>query len=256
MRRPIVFITDYGRDDAYAAALTGAVLRIDPHLVCIDGTHGVPPGDILAGAYHLKSLALAFERDAVFCAVVDPGVGTARRAIAVYADGLICVAPDNGLVTYLWTETSPEDRSAVALETPMRASATFHGRDLFAPAAAQIAAGLRLGDAGTPIHRPIVLDEAFATRDGRTVRGRVAVVDHFGNAITTIRSRDLAGARVAQVRWDTGATSSFVSVYDDISDGVAALIGSAGHLEIAARGAAAQARGGPKRGDAVTAELA
>ncbi|TMF15964.1 MAG: SAM-dependent chlorinase/fluorinase [Chloroflexi bacterium] len=256
MRRPIVFVTDYGRDDAYAAALTGAVWRFDPRVVCLEGTHGVPPGDVLAGAYHLKSLALAFDREIVLCGVVDPGVGTARRAIAIDAGGVISVAPDNGLVSYLWAEAPAAERAAVALEIPYGASATFHGRDVFAPAAAQLASGVRLREAGEPIAAPLVLDEAFAHRDGSALQGRVILIDHFGNAITTIRARDIVGTRIARVRWETGATESSVATYDEIDDGVATLIGSAGHLEIAARRTAALERGGPTTGGAVTVELA
>ena len=96
MRQPIVFVTDYGRDDAYAAALIGAAWRVDPHAICVEGTHGVPPGDVLAGAYHLKALALAFNGGAVFCAVVDPGVGTERRAIAIEAGDIRCVRRTTG----------------------------------------------------------------------------------------------------------------------------------------------------------------
>ena len=256
MHRPIVFVTDYGRDDAYAAALIGAAWRFDPRAICVDGTHGVPPGDILAGAYHLKSLALAFERDVVLCGVVDPGVGTARRAIAIDAGSFICVAPDNGLVSYLWTEAPSVERAVVALAIPYGASPTFHGRDVFAPAAAQLATGVRLLEAGEPISGPVLLDDAFAHRDGATVHGRVILMDHFGNAITTIRARDLAGARIARVAWDTGETSSAVTTYDNITDGVAALIGSAGHLEIAARRSSALEHGGPPVGAAVSVELA
>src|SRR5438128_12036962 len=174
MRRPVVFVTDYGRDDAYAAALVGAALRVDPHAVCVEGTHGVPPGDVLAGAYHLKALALAFEKGAVFCAVVDPDVGTARRSIAIDTGELVCVAPDNGLVSYLWAESSSQMRRAGALLAPAFAWPTFHGRDIFAPAAAQLADGLRLEDCGEPIRDPILLREAFAEPLGPRPHGRVA----------------------------------------------------------------------------------
>ncbi len=136
MRQPIVFVTDFGRDDAYAAALIGAVWRVDPHAVCVEGTHGIPPGDVLAGAYQLKALARAFSGGAVFCAVVDPGVGTERRAIAIKVGQVRCVAPDNGLISYLWEETPPDDRWAVRLDIGLDASPTFHGRDVFAPFAA------------------------------------------------------------------------------------------------------------------------
>ena len=255
MRPPIVFVTDFGRDDAYAAALTGAVLRVEPNARCIDGTHGVPPGDVLAGAYQLKSLAIAFDVNLVLCAVVDPGVGTSRRAIAVDCGGVLCVAPDNGLVSYLWTECGEDERIAVSLDIPMYASNTFHGRDVFAPAAAQLAAGASLDDVGEAIDDPVLLDDAFARRDALVVQGRVAVIDHFGNAITTVRTSDVGSARITGVQWDGGSTNAFVSTYDEITGGVAALFGSADHLEIAAAGAPAAAQGGPARGSVVTVSL-
>jgi S-adenosylmethionine hydrolase len=255
VRQPIVFVTDYGRDDAYAAALTGAAWRVDPHAVCVDGTHGIPAGDVLAGAYQLKALALAFADGAVFCAVVDPGVGTDRRAIAIEIGSIRCVAPDNGLVSYLWDEAVPELRSAVALDIPVDAAPTFHGRDVFAPIAAELASGGRLDAAGEPIDDPIVLAEAFAERVGTGLQGRVCVVDHFGNAITTIRNVDIGPATVRSVSWQGGASAGLVTTYADIEQGAAALIGSAGHLEVAARRVPVAAVGGPKLGDAVFVEL-
>jgi S-adenosylmethionine hydrolase len=255
MRHPLIFVTDFGRDDTYAAALIGAAWAVDPQARCVDGTHGVPPGNVLAGAYHLKALALAFEPPVVFCAVVDPGVGTARRAIAIETDGVVCVAPDNGLISYLWEETPAGLRRAVELEIPEQASTTFHGRDVFAPVAAQLASGSSLDDAGVPIDDPIVLSEAFAQRSAGRLSGRVAVVDHFGNAITIIRDVDLAGSPVLRAGWSGGETSVSVATYDQIGDGLAVLIGSAGHLEIAARGVASATLGGPSLGDAVTVDL-
>ena len=254
MRQPIVFVTDYGRDDAYAAALVGAAWRVDPDAVCVEGTHGVPPGDVLAGAYHLKALAKAFTA-ATFCAVVDPGVGTERRALAVKVGNIRCVAPDNGLVSYIWEETAPDDRRAVRLEIPLDASPTFHGRDLFAPVAAELASKERFDVAGDLIDDPVVLPDAFAQRVGNHVTGRVAVVDHFGNAITTIRAADLAGASVRSVTWPGGGSRGLVTTYAHIDAGAGALIGSAGHLEVAGRGAGAAAVGGPRLGDAVEVEL-
>jgi S-adenosyl-L-methionine hydrolase (adenosine-forming) len=255
MRRPIVFVTDYGRDDAYAAALVGAVWRVNPSARCVEGTHGVPPGDVLAGAYHLKSLALAFDRDVVLCAVVDPGVGTARRAIAVELEGIVCVGPDNGLISYLWDEAPPGWRRAVQLMTPEGASATFHGRDVFAPAAAQLASGEAIDACGEPIDDPLILAESFAARDLNQLHGRVAVVDHFGNAITTVRDADLHGSPIARVRWGGGETDHVVSTYEEIDSGLGALIGSAGHLEIAARGRPAAGVHGPSAHEEITVDL-
>ena len=254
MRQPIVFVTDFGRDDAYAAALIGAAWGVDPLAVCVEGTHGIPPGDVLAGAYQLKALARAFTGGAVFCAVVDPGVGTARRAIAIQAGRVRCVAPDNGLVSYLWDETAPEDRWAVRIDIGRDASPTFHGRDVFAPFAAELASKERFDIAGDIIDDPLVLADAFARRDGARISGRVVVVDHFGNAITTIRGADIGGAKVRAVTWPGGESRGLVDTYAQI-DGAGALIGSAGHLEVAGRGIAAAAVGGPHAGDAVEVEL-
>ena len=255
MRQPIVFVTDYGRDDSYAASLTGAAWRVDSHALCVDGTHGIPPGDVLAGAYHLKALALAFSEGAVFCAVVDPGVGTDRRAIAIEVGRIRCVAPDNGLISYLWDE-AVTFRSAVALEIPLNASFTFHGRDVFAPIAAQLASGGRLGSAGDAIDDPIVLGDAFAERMGTGLSGRVCVVDHFGNAITTVRDADIGPATVRSVSWQGGASAGLVTTYAEIGQGAGALIGSAGHLEVAAHGVPVVTVGGPKLGDRIIVELA
>ena len=255
VRRPIVFVTDYGRDDAYAAALTGAVWRVDPDATCVEGTHGVPPGDLLAGSYHIKSLAYAFFGSIVVCAVVDPGVGTERRAIAARIGTIAVVAPDNGLISYVWGEVPPDQRAAVTLLTPEWASRTFHGRDVFAPAAAELAAGTRLDDVGEPISDPVVLPEAFATRDVDGIRGRVILADHFGNAITTVRVPDLRGARPRGVRWRDGGTDIVVSTYAEIESGVAALFGSVGHLEISARDTTAAALGAPHPGDEITVLL-
>lgn len=255
MRQPIVFVTDYGRDDAYAAALVGAVWRVDPAVICVEGTHGVPPGDVLAGAYHLKSLARAFSGGAVLCAVVDPGVGTERRAIAIEAGNVRCVAPDNGLISYLWEEAAPGSRRAVRLEIGPAAAPTFHGRDVFAPCAAALASTQGLEAAGNPIEDPAVLAPAFAQRLGSHLTGRVVVVDHFGNAITTIRVADIDGAEVRAVTWPGGGSDGLVATYADINNSPSALIGSAGHLEVAARGMAVAAVGGPRLGDAVEVEL-
>ncbi len=256
MRQPIVFVTDFGRDDAYAAALIGAVWRVDAGALCVEGTHGIPPGDVLAGAYQLKALARAFAGGVVFCAVVDPGVGTDRRAIAIQAGDVRCVGPDNGLVSYLWEETAPADRRALRVDVASGASPTFHGRDVFAPYAAVLASREHFDVQGALIDDPVVLGEAFARRRGDRVTGRVAVVDHFGNAITTIRASDLDGADVGPVTWPGGGVAALVTTYADIGRGPGALIGSAGHLEVAAHSTAAARIGGPRLGDTVEVQLA
>jgi S-adenosylmethionine hydrolase len=243
VERVVVFVTDYGLADSYAAALVAAVWRVDPTVRCVAGTHGVPPGDVLAGAYHVKALAQAFGAGAVVCAVVDPEVGTARRAIAAVAAGVGFVGPDIGLLTYLWGEADGSARRAVTVPVPAEASATFHGRDLFAPAAARLAAGAELGALGERLDDPLLLPEAFAVLGESGLVGRIAAVDHFGNAITTVRTADLAGRALAGADWEGGSASRAARTYAEIEDGLAVLVGSSGHVEIAARGSGAA--GGP-----------
>lgn len=256
---PIAFVTDYGSADTYAAALSAAVWQVDPALLAITGMHGVPPGDLLAGAYHVKAMAAALPRGGVVCGVVDPGVGTERRAIAVDAGGHLLVLPDNGLVSYVWDECPPLSRQCVDLPIPEGASATFHGRDVFAPAAARLALGASLRDLGGEKVEPVLLDGAFAQRESDDeVTGVVCAVDRFGNAVTTVRDSDLGGRRVSAVEWEEhGRSVLAVRTYAEIPDGaLAALVGSAGHWEIAARECPAADLGGPSRGAAVRMHLA
>jgi S-adenosyl-L-methionine hydrolase (adenosine-forming) len=257
MHAPIVFVTDFGSDDTYAAALAAACWRIDTGLHALAGMHGVPPGDVLAGAYHVKAIAQALPADGVVCAVVDPGVGTERGAIAVVAGGVRCVAPDNGLVSYLWSEAELSGRRCVALATPTGASATFHGRDVFAPAAARLAVGAPLEELGEPLPHPLLRDDAFAVASdgGATLDGVVCAVDHFGNAITTVRASDLLGREITAVEWEGGGTTVAARTYAHIGDGLGAVLGSAGHLEIAARGWPAAVLGGPAAGAPVRVRL-
>jgi S-adenosylmethionine hydrolase len=248
----VVFVTDFGSDDSYAAGLVGACWRVDPELRCVAGTHGVPPQDVLAGAYHAKAVAQAFPPGTVICAVVDPGVGTARRLIATQCGDLRCVAPDNGLVSYLWAEADPRRRRCVAIPVSAEAAPTFHGRDVLAPAAARLAVGDDLDGLGAPVETPRLLAEAFAVGEPGGVVGRVAVVDRFGNAITTVRVADLDGGRAVAASWEGGEARAAVRTYAELADGqLGVVIGSAGHVEIAARMGPATDLGGPRRGQVV-----
>jgi hypothetical protein len=253
-RGAVVLVTDYGDGDSYAGALAGALWSVDPGLRWTVGTHGVLPGDVLGGGYHLKALAQAFPEGTVFCAVVDPGVGTSRRVLAVEVDGGVrCVAPDNGLCSWLWEEAG--ERRCVAVPVPADVSPTFAGRDLLAPVAARLALGLPLEECGTPVHDPVVLREAFPRRVRASLYGRVCVVDRFGNAITTARAADLGGARPLAASWPGGATRRVARTYAEIGGGLALVMGSADHLEIAARGAPASRLGGPAAGATVRISL-
>ncbi|MGO8685840.1 MAG: S-adenosyl-l-methionine hydroxide adenosyltransferase family protein [Candidatus Dormibacteria bacterium] len=254
MSATVVFVTDYGLEDGYAAQLWAAAWSASPEVRCVDGTHQVPPGDALTAAYRCKTLARAFGPGSVLCAVVDPGVGGAREAVAVECDGVICVAPDTGLVSYLWSEA--RRRRAVRVRTPEGVSATFHGRDLFAPLAARLAAGRPLDECGEALAAPALREELVPVVDGQRVRSLVVSVDHFGNCITGVRPADLGERRVVAVRWPGGGTDRVVTTYTEIGTPVAALWNSSEHLELAAREASVAASTGLRVGIPVTVELA
>jgi S-adenosylmethionine hydrolase len=250
----LVFVTDFGLEDGYPAEMRAAAWAAAPSVRCVDGTHMVPPGDVLTAMYRCKTLARAFGPGSVLCAVVDPGVGSGRDAVAVECDGVLCVAPDTGLVSYLWIEATA--RRAVRLETLATVSSTFHGRDHFAPVAARLAAGADLAGVGTPVSSPHLRAGTVPVAEGRLLRGQVVCVDHFGNCITGIRDRDAAGTQVAVVTWPGGGTRHVVGAYAQIGAGLAALWNSAGHLEIAAREASAARLAGLSVGAPVAVEVA
>jgi len=249
----VVFVTDYGLEDGYAAQLWAAVWSASPGLRCVDGSHLVPPGDVLTAAYRCKGLARAFGPGTVLCAVVDPGVGGSRAAIAVACDGVSMVAPDTGLVTYLWIEAG--ERRAVRLPIPSDASSTFHGRDLFAPVAARLAGGESLSGCGEPLEAPCLRDDLTPVAAGARLNSLVVSVDHFGNCITGVRRADLRGRQVAGLSWPGGETVRLVTTYAEIDVALAVLWNSSGHLELAAREAPAAASTGIRVGTKVSVAL-
>lgn len=264
---PIVLLTDYGADDWYAGVLRGVLLSHSPGATLVDLTHSIPPGDVAAGAFVLDNAWRWFAEGAVFLVVVDPGVGTGRRPLAVRAAGRAFVGPDNGVLSSALAEPDAEAREidphAVGVG---ELSATFHGRDLFAPAAARLHAGLAFASVGPPAPQPVIRgpEVLVVSRDG--IAGRVVYVDRFGNCITDIPAETLARVlgddrRAVRVRAGTHQVERWVSTYGDVAEGEAcALVGSSGRLEIAVRGgSAARAlsiavgdpvevrRGGPRR---------
>ena len=253
MSGTLIFVTDYGLEDGYAAELWAAAWSASPGVRCIDGTHLIPAGDVLTAAYRCKTLARAFGPGSVICAVVDPGVGGDRAAVAVECDGVACVAPDTGLVSYLWIEA--RQRRAVRLLTPAGVSPTFHGRDLFAPVAALIAAGRSLAGAGAPIDTPHLREELTPVADGDRLRSLVVSVDHFGNCITGVRLSDVGERRIASLSWPGGESDRVVTTYAEIDGTVAVLWNSSGHLELAAREASAAERARIRAGMPITVAL-
>lgn len=258
MPRPIIgFVTDFGTRDHYVGAMKGAALTICPEATLVDITHDIPPQDVLAGALELAAAWKYFPQGTVFVAVVDPGVGSARRGIAAGAGGCRFVAPDNGILTLVFRDSPAA--LVVELSEPAYArevvSRTFEGRDRFAPAAAWLAAGAELPALGRAIDDYQLLDVPTPRVTADAIIGSVLRIDRFGNLITNIDRPTVeryADGKSVHVSAGAQAIGAPVTTYADACSGaLCALFGSSGHLEIAVSGGSAAARLDLARGAAV-----
>ena len=239
--RPIITLTsDFGLRDSYVAAMKAVLLREAPDARLIDVTHLVPRHDILCGSITLERAVDGFPPGTVHLAVVDPGVGTNRRILVCRINGQQVVCPDNGLITWSWRLHAGGRAHELTWRPARVPSATFHGRDIMAPAAARIARGEGLRDLARPIDDPILLDVSPAMRD--QPRGQVIQIDQFGNATTNISYDHLRARNGAiEVRIKGRRIGKLKRTYWDVAPGKPlALIGSAGLLEIAVRDGSAE----------------
>lgn len=250
--RPIVaLLTDFGTQDAYAGALRGAVLAAVPDAQVVDLTHEVPPHDVRAAAFALEAAYAAFPAGAAFVAVVDPGVGSDRRGIAVAACGYAFVGPDNGLFTPV-LEAHPDARVHHVTNAGLfrhEVAPTFHARDIFAPVAARLAAGMPIEETGPPIPDPVTLPLPRLRGLPGGWQAEVVHVDRFGSLVTSVGRGDF-DALLAAVGGDPtelvvlveDAVLPIVRTYAEVAEGEpCALRGGGGRLEIAVnRGSAAR----------------
>jgi hypothetical protein len=250
-RAPIAILTDFGYRDHYAGALHGVIKSIAPATDVIDITHGVPPQSRLAGALVLRESWRFFPPHTIFLAIVDPGVGTMRRPIAIATRlGARFIGPDNGL---LWlAATQAGIKSIVELENKRyrlpQVSTSFHGRDIFAPAAAWLSRGVKLGSLGSSVTQIERLDLSVPILTASAIIGKVEYIDSFGNLITNIDHnlfQDFKKRFPAINLWVTIEESDPIPIrntYADVSPNTPlALFGSFGLLELAKRNAAADA---------------
>jgi len=237
--RPVALLTDFGDDDHYVGVLHSVLVSEAPGVERIDLTHGVPPGDIWTGSYFLRCAWPHLPKAAVVLAVVDPGVGTTRRAVAAEVEGHWLVAPDNGLAAAVApvSRVIVLDPDAIGLQT---VSATFHGRDLFAPAAARLARSAKpvtLGAKADP-ESLVACPLPDPERDGATIRGVVIHVDRFGNLVSNIPAAWAPEDTGMRAGWDDATRR--VQTYGDAGPGEAVTLeGSSGLLEIAIPGESA-----------------
>ena len=242
---PITILTDFGTVDGYVGAMKGVMASLAPGVAIDDVSHDLPAGDVEAAAWALGAYWRRYPEGSVHVVVVDPGVGTARRALAAEADGRFLVGPDNGVLSWALREAwRAGDVRALDPPPDAQLSATFHGRDLFAPAAARLATGQPMAALGPPALGMVRLPwpEPARTRNG--VDGVVLHGDHYGNLITNLPAGVLgedASVRVA------GAVVAIGRTYGDVASGEAiAYVGSRGLVEIGVRDGSAAARFGGK----------
>ena len=243
----ITLLSDFG--DLYPASMKGIIFGINPDANIVDISHSVPAQDIKAGAFMLAATAKYFPSGTVHVAVVDPGVGTNRRALAIRAESKeygihYFIGPDNGLLIPAAFSIGDYEVYEITNDTLFRdadVSATFHGRDIFAPVGAHISNGFEIEKVGKRINDYTILDFGNGVKNGDIIEGRIIFIDSFGNIITNILSEivDYKHGDLLEI-WDTSIT--FQSSYGfSGEDEPLALIGSHGYLEIAVnQGSAAQ----------------
>jgi hypothetical protein len=259
--RPIVFLTDYGLGDEFVGVCHGVIARIAPDARVIDLTHAIARQNVLQGALVLGRSAAFMPAGAVFLAVVDPGVGSGRRGIAVEAaGGALLVGPDNGVLSMAWDALGGARRAfEIASEAVVLSpvSKTFHGRDVFAPAAAHLAAGLAPDRVGPQLD---VADLEVIELPGPMVApgkvgARVVGVDGFGNVQLNARPADLERAGIGERITVAGRSAPRVGTFADVRDGaLAAIVDSQGYVALVVNRGSAADQLGLAPGDSVVIE--
>jgi S-adenosylmethionine hydrolase len=238
----ITLLTDFGTADYYVGAVKGAILSVNPNAIIVDITHEIPAQDIEVGAFMLLAAYKTFPAGTIHVAVVDPGVGSARRPIVVKTADQFFVGPDNGIFTYICDREHSHRTFHVTAEKYFRPdpSSTFHGRDIFAPVAAALSTGVAPEEFGPEINDEVRLPSLETPL-------RIIHIDRFGNCVTNIEAFEGKSLTI------NGRTiSSFRNFYGEASPGeLFAIWGSAGFLEISINGGSAAQILGAQRGDTI-----
>lgn len=247
----ITLTTDFGSEDVYVGVMKGVILGIFPQARIVDLTHQVPPQDVSAAAWALKDAVPFFPPGTVHLAVVDPGVGSERRGIAVYSGKWFFVGPDNGLFSAFYPAESIVKLSRPDLFLP-QVSPTFHGRDVFAPVAARLAGGIRPPELGDEISDPVTIGLAEPMQDGDVIRGEVVRIDRFGNLITNIPASMIPPGGKVTIQVCEREIEGLSLCYGTADpDKLAALVGSSGRIEVSLPNASAASALDASIGDSV-----
>ena len=254
----ITLLTDFGEQDVFVGILRGVILSIAPEAQIVDLTHLIPPQDVRQGARALARAAPHFPPGTIHLAVVDPGVGTARRPMAARIGPQWFVGPDNGLATLLIRRAQ---RAALACEVVVldrreywlrEVSHVFHGRDIFAPVAAHLALGVALPQLGSPLADPVLLPFAEPQETASGLRGEVTTIDRFGNVLTNIEPAHCARGQVERVRLGQFEIGGMVRTFAEGAAGALVVLWSSDeHLCLAEVNGNAARRLGARPGDAV-----
>ncbi len=254
----LTLLTDFGEQDGFVGVMKGVILGIAPETQIADITHRIAVQDVHQAAFVIGRAALYFPPGTVHIAVVDPGVGTQRRAIAVRAGGSFFVGPDNGIFTRVFQTVEEQNAKleVVALDQPQYwlqdISTVFHGRDIFAPIGAHLVNGVALEKLGAPILDALRLEFPQVEILPGLVRGQVAGMDYFGNLITNIERRHLSSGKVNRVTLCGAVIHEMVETFGSKQPGeLAAMFGTHHDLTVAIVNGSAQQALGAKIGDAV-----
>ncbi len=257
----ITLLTDFGTKDGFGATMKGVIWSINLAVQVADITHEVSPQNILEGAIALWRAAPFYPAGTVHIAVVDPGVGTHRRPMAARIGAQYFVGPDNGLFTPFIEDArkAGQECTFVALDNPRywlaNVSRTFHGRDIFAPAGAHLASGVRLEDMGTRFTDPVLIPMPRAEKMANGFRAHISVVDAFGNLTTDLPAADLNG-RPVKVSFKGHTIESLSPSYGHKHTGsLVALIDSEGFLEVAVVNGSGSKTLDAREGDVVDVEF-
>jgi S-adenosyl-L-methionine hydrolase (adenosine-forming) len=238
----VTLLTDFGDRDGFVGAMRGVLLSRVADVQLVDLAHHVPPGDIHKAARVLGRAAPCFPPGTIHLVVVDPGVGTDRLPLAGRdADGHIYVAPDNGVLEPFLDALTELHQIEPGRAIPPPRSQTFHGRDVFAPAAGWLAAGFEIGELGAPVDGPVRLDWGVPEWSRGRWRGRVQEVDRFGNLITDLRA-DAVGPRCRLWVADRALSGPQVTYAAARPGQLVLVVGSEGTLEVAVRDGSAAER--------------
>lgn len=241
MLQPIItLVTDFGQKDHYVGVMKGVILGINRSARLVDICHEIPAQDVRAAAYVLFASYRHFPKDTIHCAVVDPGVGSERKALILKTDRHLFVGPDNGIFSMICNQEKEIKVYSIHTSKDLfsEISGTFHGRDIFAPVSAYLSTGRACSELGKPVSKFVSINTLRPDTEGSVMKGAIIHVDRFGNLITNICRRDFDGF-LGRERFEIAAgdrsLADIVKTYSDAPAGkIVALFGSAGHLEISA----------------------